>query len=143
MRGLHRSSETKPYTEKSQPAIGAAEREACPEREHDGGRDRAAGAAARLPFAVIGHVAHHRPQNGPRQSKRELAKHFRADDRDGRVRRNDKQRQLKTPDRIMLAIKSWRLPTRLETAVEQATPASSEASPNPLNQEKRSALPET
>ena len=42
---------------------GAAEGEAGPQREDHRGGNGAAGAAAGVPFSVIGHVAHHRPGN--------------------------------------------------------------------------------
>jgi hypothetical protein len=49
----------------------------------------------------------------------------------------------KAPETSMLTMKSARLPIRTETVVDKATPRSNEASPKPLNQEKRFTLPTT
>ena len=72
---------------------GATQRQPRPQREDHAGSDRAGGAAPVLPFAVIGDVAHHRPQDRARESIRELAKHFRGDDDVSGVRRDHIQRR--------------------------------------------------
>jgi hypothetical protein len=135
MIGLHRHWRI--AIEGEQPtAIAPPNGDTNPQCKDDRRGHGAGGAASGLPFAEVGHVAHHGPQHRDRSSRKQTGAELQADDRHVAVAGKKNSAIQQRPVSNMLQKKSGALAYPLGQAVEQATPTSSEINPKPLNQLK-------